>query len=269
MASALSVLTSFESFDLGFKSPKSFPDRESRHPPLTRAILPALTNFVFQGVSEYLEDLVIRIDAAPLLGRLRIYFFNQTIFQNLAQFICRIPKFQELNDPQVVIFVGGEIAVNVPSRKILGDQVITMGPERIGKLGWQPSSLAQLCTSSLRLFLTAETLFLTGPLPHWRDIENIKWLEFLHPFIAVKNLYLSENFAPCIASALQELVGERVLEVLPGLQKLFLAERSSGAVQQAINEFVEARKLSGYPIAFSGWAQEWYVGGSRRILIDG
>jgi hypothetical protein len=256
MVTALSTLTSLKSFDLRFTSPKFCTDRESRHS--TWAILPALTKLVFQGVSKYLEGLVVRINAVPLLDRLEISFFNQTTFHtpHLSQFIRRIPKFQELSDAQVVFFVGGEISVNVPSQWILGDQVITMGPVVRGNLDWQPSSLAQLCTSSLALFLTVENLYLTGPLRHWGDIENAQWVEILLPFTAVKNLYLSRNFAPCIAPALQELVGEGVAEVLPGLEKVFLTEQPSEAVQQAINQFVKARQLCGYPIAVSQWAQE-------------
>lgn len=50
-----------------FESPRSRPPRESRRlPPLTRSVLPALIVLRFVGASEYLEDLVARIDA-PLL----------------------------------------------------------------------------------------------------------------------------------------------------------------------------------------------------------
>ncbi len=53
----------------------------------------------------------------------------------------------------------------------------------------------------------------------WKNnaIENTLWLEFLFPFPAVKNPYLSKDFAPGIAAALREVVGT---EVLPNLQKI-------------------------------------------------
>ena len=38
----------------------------------------------------------------------------------------------------------------------------------------------------------------------------------------MKNLYLSKEFAPGIAAALQELVGDRTTEVLPSLENLFV-----------------------------------------------
>jgi len=94
--------------------------------------------------------------------------------------------------------------------------------------------------------------------PHWQgDIENNKWMELLHPFKAVKNLYLSREFAPRIVSSLQELVGGRATEALPSLQKLFLEEiHPSRPVQKAIGKFVAARRLSDHPITISQWERE-------------
>ena len=93
---------------------------------------------------------------------------------------------------------------------------------------------------------------------HWQDdIENSQWLELLHPFTAVKDLYISQEFTPRIAPALQELVGERVTEVLPALQTLFLEEPlPSGPVQETIGQFVAARQLAGHPIAVSRWERK-------------
>jgi hypothetical protein len=117
-------------------------------------------------------------------------------------------------------------------------------------------SLAQLCISSLTLFHAVENLYLTGPFPHRRDTRNTQWPEILRPFTAVKNLYLSRDFALLITPALEELVEEGAAEMLPALQKLFLEEQTSEAVQQAIKHFVKARRLSSYPIAVYQLAQE-------------
>ena len=91
--------------------------------------------------------------------------------------------------------------------------------------------------------------------PRWQDdIESSQWLELLHPFTSVKALYLSWEFVPRIAPTLQELVGERVVEVLPALQGLFIEELlPPGPVQEAIGKFVAARQLAGHPIAISRW----------------
>ena len=97
MATCLSALTRLERLNFEFEYPRSRPYRENRRPPPpTRALLPALRGLLFTGVSEYLEDLVARIDA-PLLSDLLIGFFHQLIFDTpqLAQFISRSSRGQK------------------------------------------------------------------------------------------------------------------------------------------------------------------------------
>ncbi len=97
MAALLSVLSSPESLILRFQSPQSRPDWESRRPPPPkRSVIPALNQFTFKGVIEYLEDLVTYIDA-PQLDGFRIAFFNQIDFDGprLAQFISRTPALRD------------------------------------------------------------------------------------------------------------------------------------------------------------------------------
>ena len=78
MATCLAVLTRLETLEIKFESPRSRPDRKSRHPPpQTLTLLPVLVDLSFHGVCEYLEDLVARIDT-PLLNKLIIFFFPST-----------------------------------------------------------------------------------------------------------------------------------------------------------------------------------------------
>jgi hypothetical protein len=89
---------------------------------------------------------------------------------------------------------------------------------------------------------------------HWQgNIKSSQWLELFHPFTAVKELHLSWDSAPLIAPALQELVGDRVTEVLPALQKLSLTNPLPRPVQETTGQFVAARQLAGHPIAASIW----------------
>jgi hypothetical protein len=96
--------------------------------------------------------------------------------------------------------------------------------------------------------------------PRWQDdIESSQWFELLLPFTAVKCLYISSEFTPRIAPTLQELVGERVTEVLPALQTLFLEETMpSGPMQEAIEQWVAARQLAGHPVAVSRWERKLF-----------
>ena len=258
MVTALSTLTGLEYLEIGFESPRSRPDRRRRPPPLTRTVLPALTRFVFEGVSEYLDDLIARIDA-PLLDKFHITFFHQLIFDTpqLNQFINRTPKLKT-HDEAHVLFYFWTISVTLPQtlNGALKLEVLCRQPD------WQLSSLAQLCSSSLSHTLTpmVEHLYIQSEIPRRRsqdDIDSSQWLELLHLFSAVKGLYTSREIALRIAPAIQELVGEGWMEVLPALQDLFLKEPlSPGPVQDTIGHFIAARHLAGRPIAVSRWERE-------------
>ena len=61
----------------------------------------------------------------------------------------------------------------------------------------------------------------------------------------------SKNSVRLVAPALQELTGGRATEVLPALQNLFLDTEDwqpSGPVKEAIEQFIDARKLCGHPV---------------------
>ena len=128
------------------------------------------------------------------------------------------------------------------------------------EFNWQVSSLEQVCTSSLPLLSTLEDLYIyEGDFkPEWHDnVENTLWLELLHPFTTVTNLYLSKEVAARIAPALQELVGDRIAEALSTLQTISLEGlKSSGPVQEGIGQFVAARKVTSRSIAVTHWETE-------------
>jgi hypothetical protein len=248
------MLTSLDEFYFQFISPQSFPDQESRRPPPpTRSVLPALTNFGFKGVNEYLEELVARIDAPQLLV-LSTTFFNDIDFNTpeLVQFISRTLTFEVPNNVHVVFADTAWITLERQTVRsaYAKVEILCRAPD------WQLSSLAQICTLSLPLLSTMENLYIheisRSELLDWKDgIENTEWLELLLPFTAVKNLYLSKQFAPRIAPALQELTGA---EVLPTLQNIFLEEfRPSEPLQEGIRQLISARQPTNHPIAVSLW----------------
>ncbi len=225
MATALSTSTRLETLWLQFQSHRSCRGRGRQHPPSpTRSLLPALTRFDFDGVSEYLEDLVSRIDA-PLLDRFKIRFFPQLIFHTprLARFIGRTSNFMAPDEAHVM-FYGFKATLILP--QTYGDFELEI-PCR--QSDWQPSMLSQVCSSSLNLISSLEHLYIheykaiERDRPCWQDdIENIQWLELLRPFTTVKALYLSRGITTRIIPALKELVGGRATAVSPALQSLFL-----------------------------------------------
>jgi len=255
----LSTLTRLDTLSLGFTSPRSRPVRESQHPhPLTRSALPALTDFWFGGASEYLEDLVARIDV-PLLDSLHITFFHQLIFDTpqLAQFIARAPNLQRPVEASIV-FEDRYVELISPQTYPMKFALRISCTES----DLQLSSLTQVCSSSFpEAFIpTVEHLYICDSRQlRWQDdIEDSQWVELLHPFTDVKYLYLSQEFASCIAPALQDLAGE----VLPSLQNLCLQHlHPPGHVQGAIGKFVAARQFTGHPIAVSRWDGKYVMGG--------
>jgi hypothetical protein len=258
MVACLSVLTRLEYLYIGFESPQSRPDR--RPHPHARTHLPVLTTLSFSGVSEYLEDLVARIDA-PLLLELSITFFHQLLFDNSqpTRFIRCTPKFKAHNEAHVG-FSDSDVTITLP-RIFDGELELKFSYRRSD---WQLSSVAQVSSSSFtQTFIpTVERLYIERkhralPLGWQDDTENTQLLELLHLFTAVKDLYIPSEFTPRIASALKGLVGVRVTDVLTALQTLFLEESPlSGPVQEAIGQFVAARQLAGHPLAVSLWERK-------------
>ena len=104
-----------------------------------------------------------------------------------------------------------------------------------------------------------------GPKLDWNDdIENTEWFEVLFPFTAVKNLYLSEEFGPRIAPALQELTEGGMRAVLPTLQNIFLEGfQPSESVEEGIGRFISGRQLTNHPITISSWDSE-----QLRLFVD-
>jgi hypothetical protein len=251
MVASLSALPRLRMLTLEFKSPLSLPDRGTRHPPPPkRSILP-VHHFFFKGTTEYLEDLVSRIDT-PHLGNLLIKLFNQIDhdFPLLAQFINRTFKAP---DEATVQFDDWNASVLFGIFRIF----ISCEPD------WQLSAVTQVCSSSFSSTLEAvEDLYMECR--DWQlvrknindAVENNLWLQLLLPFTAVKNLYLCKDFAPGIAGALKELAGDGITDVLPNMQNIFVDELVRESFEKNIGQFVVARRLSGYPVAISNWDKD-------------
>jgi hypothetical protein len=140
-------------------------------------------------------------------------------------------------------------------------------------LDGQVSSVEQVCTSCFPPLSKLEDLYIYE-CPGWRldwkgEIENGLWVELLHPFTAVKNLYLSDEFATRIVPALQELVEGRTTAVLPTLENIFLEGlEPSGSVNEGIRHFVAARQVAGHPITISRWANSHWQAQKISWIYD-
>ena len=264
MVALISVLSGLRILSLEFQTPHSLPANgwESQSLPLPkRSILPALDKFYFEGVSEYLEDLVNRIEA-PQLDEIDIIFFNQFDFDCplLAQFINRSPTLSAPDEAHASLQFDDFLANITLLAQFRTIKIgISCGiPDR------QLSSVVRICNSPLHPLSAVEDLYIVHRDQQliWKNytIENAHWLQLLLPFTAVKDLYLSEEFGPGIAAALQELVGARITEVLPSLQNIFVKGlEPSGSFQENTGQFVAARQLSDRPVAISFWDLDHYM----------
>jgi hypothetical protein len=265
MVACLSSLTRLESLELGWRSPRSRPDRGSRRPPpLTRTVLPALAYFRFKGVSEHLEDLVARIDV-PQLRAIKITLFNQLIFDTpqVLRFINHTEQLRSINRADMVFYNHSVEVKFYPAQTAQVDFHELVLKISCRGLEWQLSSLAQVCNSSLPPLPVLERLDICADQnsrPRWQDdIDNAQWMEILRPFTAVKNLHLSWALTSRVVPALQELARESVTPgVLPVLQNLFLEGlQPPGPAQKAIREFVSARQRYGHPVTVHRWERGW------------
>jgi len=263
LATSLSVLSRLKSLWLTHQSPPSWADRANPHPPLsTRIVLPSLTKFHLNGHSEYLERVVSQIEC-PLLDYTYITFSDQLAFDTpqLRHFISRTEAFKSPHRADIE-FTKNRVRVGLFRRKGIVDHKALELEIPCSRSSWQIPAITHVCSTPLPPLPTLERLGIYETpyvKPDWQDdILNTQWLQLLHPFSSVKNLFLSEKLVQLVSPALQELTGERVTEVLPALQNLFLqGPEPSETVQEAIGQFIAKRQLSDFPVAVhcerGGW----------------
>ncbi|KAI0249317.1 hypothetical protein BJV78DRAFT_1228738 [Lactifluus subvellereus] len=259
MATSLSALTRLRSLAIVFEFPASRPDRRGRRPlPLTRVVLPALTNMTFQGDNEYLEDFIARIDALRL-NVFHITFFNQLVFDipQLLQFITHTGMTKSYNWAGMAF---GDDHVEFSHRPPEGTDTLRQLALRNSSswIDWQVSFMAQICGQYSFLLPSVEQLDICEYYrwkSHWQvDSDETPWLELFRPFTAVRTLRISRHTQSSIVRALQGLTGERAIEVLPALDGLYLEDyQPSGPEQKAIGPFIAARQYSDHPVAVHHW----------------
>jgi hypothetical protein len=256
MVTGLSTLTRLESLSLTFLSSEPLPAGEIRIlSPHAPTLLPTLTYLRFQGIPEYAEYLVAQIHGW-LLEHMEIKFFHQEILEisELAKLIRRADKLS-LVDRGEVTFTSRRISFNL-SRRLTGIDQKTLMLHLINcDPDFRLSCLAQFCSSCLPTPSPFKCLYIDIPPEYvWQDFiedPDVQWLELLRPFNTMKHLRLCQTVAPRVAQALRRLPLERVTEVLPALEIVFI--KLVGPVMKAMSEFADARQLSGHPVSICDW----------------
>jgi hypothetical protein len=253
LVGSFATLQSLETLVMGFRSATSRPDR-IHPPPITRTVLPALTYFRFKGASEYLEDLVARIDC-PQLSQTVIAYLNQVVDFQVVQFSNFINRTvgPEINlfKHARLSFSYGTVAFTMyphanhspwdrrPATTIISCYGIDCQVAHIAQvLGHMSAKLSNVV--HLKLKAEHEGLQLTAT-----DDVQVEWTHLLHQFSAAKTLHVSRDLAGHVALALEDIITTGMAEeVLPSLDLI----RVVGQPASSVEKFTAARQLSGRPV---------------------
>jgi len=216
---------------------------------------------MFGGVSEYLEDLMARIDT-PLLDDLTLQFFDQPTsgVPQLPQTIHCIEKFKTPHKA-VLDFYDYSADITLTSRWRNGGH-LRLEFECDG-LDRQLSLLEQVFSQCFPLPSHVDALELWDHENRpYQDARATLWLALLRPFHAVRSLlFWDQESMSQIAHVLGDLTEERAAEVLPML--CIIVWYGSGDWDEVepwliplLQPFIDARERSGHPMEVPG--HEWF-----------
>ena len=260
MVSCLAALTSLKILEFGFQSTTSRPDRIPP-PPVTRTVLPTLTTFKFRGASEYLEDLVCRIDS-PYLNVILIFYVSLRLggyqIAQLSNFIDRSvgPKFIKCRYAQVT-FCNAQVIFDFCDGAYDPDAgwypTASISYE---ENDWRVSPISQVVSQFPGTFSNVVHLELDGD-PNAEECQydgpDAGWLHLLHRFSTVKTLLVYRVLSWQVSLALEHFSEEMVDAVLPSLE-LFCLE---GKRVHPVEKFVAARRQSHSPVTVVDTIQEF------------
>jgi hypothetical protein len=245
-AHALSGMTQLRTLSLQFRSFTPCPDSLGLLPQSReRAVLPALTRLKYQGTSEYLDNLMARIDA-PCLNVVQITFFCRSLMRalQLGRFIDRI---QAQNSRAEILFSARAITITFtppenPKRlelQVSGDSL----PQQL-------SCMAQILKTSPAFLLGVGHLCIRELHPSSAPdyIDRTRWWELFRTFRGIKwvqivagqhsrNIVLALRLRKCEAA-------------FPALHKLCIGGplRDCSPFRKAVESFIHSRRLSGHNI---------------------
>ncbi|KAH8979786.1 hypothetical protein EDB86DRAFT_2983363 [Lactarius hatsudake] len=244
MVACLAVLPRLEKFVIEFQWGTPRPGQISPPPVVTRTVLPALIPFVFRGASEYLEDLVVRIDS-PQLDQIRITYFDQFVDLQVAQLSEFINRSVGHNARVTLLINHASFAMKIHRISYPLYVLINVSCQGIDR---QVSHMALVLSHDCVTFSNVVHLELAvfgGHLEQLDGTDDAAWPHlFFHQFSNVQTLHVSQELAGHITLALEDITGEMAAEVFPSLGLIYLA----GQPASSIRNFIAARQLSNRPI---------------------
>jgi len=248
----LSLMPQLETFGITFNS--HFPSGDIqrqllRSPIMTRAVVPNLRWFAFQGASAYLEALLPWV-TFPLLERLQVFFFNQLSYSipHLQQFISTTGNLQ-LNTVKLEFRDDYILVVAYPHKKARSFTLeLILGGRH---LDWQVACTTEVFHTLRTKFSVVEHLMLRysrrSISSEWNnEADRTQWRELLGSFGKVKTLHMDRALVEQLSRSLQPSGGESPTELLPELQELSCSAFWLSVI--AFTRFVNARQKAGRPV---------------------
>ncbi|KAI0302779.1 hypothetical protein BC826DRAFT_966043 [Russula brevipes] len=249
MVACLSSLNRLKSLSFGSQSPRSRPDQPSP-PPQTRVVLPALTDLAFHGAAHYLDDFLARIDT-PVLNKFSMALLLDDLFFDFPELMQFIDRAKGLKPYKVarVAFTPKSIQLSLTEPLPLSLEIMCdIIDLKVLAMSLACGQLSPFLSLVERLDLAADH---RPSLSHEEYyMLSFRFLGLFEPFPAIRSLRVSESLISFIVPALQRLIGEGATEVLPNLRDLFMGRPTLlEIIQEEMQPFVDARRLSGQPIA--------------------
>lgn len=257
LAIGLSAATRLESIELGFHPltiTPSFPIQESSPPSSSRITLPSLTEFRYEGESTYLRDFVSRIDA-PIIEQIKVSFFYESEYD--TDELCEFGPGEALRSSSRrtthiriskdhisfyhhfarLPFSTGLFRLRLPYRTRhpvpLVNQVC-LGLDSLDALPKVIHLEIDGCPKSLR---------------RDDDWDPTCWLTLLRALTGLKRLHVVGKLASSIVSALTQVTGDTIPEILPALQELHFGRGTPPSTSASLEPFIAARQLYGLPVS--------------------
>ena len=265
----LAVLTKLTSLDISFYEETSPPHQWRSHPqPPMRTILPALTRLNYDGRTEYLEDLLARIDTP------RVKFVNiayDTPLIQASQLILFIERTENLKVDRFTRvetyfnFAEFYIKLNCPREKCSQAPLFLRicGQDDVET---QVQDVADLFGQLTAPFSKVDDLLVRcGDAAEYGAFDTDEWMPLLRLFPAVETLRISGEMAVFFTSALGNTPEDMVTNVLPALRVIRLVEdedEEMGMYEgededdykeqvESMDRFLSLRQLSGCPVTIS------------------
>jgi hypothetical protein len=214
-------------------------------------VLPVLTSFNFQGITEYLEHLVARI-YTPLLRDIEATFFNKSNFDlssEIRKFTDRIGMHKSYRRADIL---SCERAISI-SLTWPGDPARLKFQLFCEQLSPQLFFTSRFCIHFSASLFNVEDLRISAKRPS-RPVTRLhseQWRELLNSFTGVKSLLVSGNLSTDIVRSLRLEPDGQQKVVLPALHKLSILQPEPRYLQlrEAVVSSMTSRELGGHPIA--------------------